>query len=94
MDKMEHIRGRIVQDENLVLDQLDGFLNCHDHKGRKSFYGFFELLSEQSKVLAPGTCYRLELADGRKANIYTEIVPSNTPGKVVAEFHVTGGFKK
>jgi hypothetical protein len=94
MDKMEHIRGQVFQDQDVVLDLVDGFLNCHDHKGRKTFYGFFELRTDHSKLLAPGTCYRLVLADGRKCNIYTEIVPSNSAGMAVAEFHVTGGFKK
>ena len=50
--------------------------------------------SEQLKALRHETCYRLILSDGRKANIYTEIVPSNVAGKSVAEFHVSGGLKK
>jgi hypothetical protein len=36
----------------------------------------------------------LVLADGRKCNCYLEIVPGNAQGKSIAEFHVTGGFKK
>jgi hypothetical protein len=94
MDKMEHIRGQIFQDQDLLLDRIDGYLNCHEHKGKKTFYGYFELLTEQAQQLLPGTCYRMVLSDGRKCSIYTEIVPSNSAGKVVAEFHVTGGFKK
>jgi hypothetical protein len=94
MDKMEHIRGKLFQDDAVLLEEVDGYLNCHDHKGKKTFYGYFELVMEHSKLLVPGTCYRLLLKDGRKCNIYTEIVPSNAPGKAVAEFHVAGGFKK
>ncbi|QEH33698.1 hypothetical protein OJF2_22040 [Aquisphaera giovannonii] len=94
MEKMEHIRGKILQDELIVLDPVDGYLACHDHKGRKTYYGYFEMDSEQLKVLSHEVCYRLILADGRKGNVYTEIVPSNISGKSVAEFHVTGGLKK
>ena len=94
MDRVEHIRGKIFQDEQLVLDQVDGFLNCHEKQGRKTFYGTFELGNDQCKLLNPATSYRLVLADGRKCSFYVEIVPSNVQGKSIAEFHVTGGFKK
>jgi len=94
MDKVEHIRGKIFQGEQLVLDQVDGFLNCHEKQGRKTLYGTFEISADQSKLLNSVTCYRLALADGRKCNFYVEIVPSNVQGKSIAEFHVTGGFKK
>ena len=50
--------------------------------------------TEQLKVLNHEICYRLVLSDGRKANIYTEIVPSREAGKSIAEFHVSGGLKK
>jgi hypothetical protein len=94
MEKMEHVRGKILEGEQILLDAVDGYLACHEHKGRKTFYGYFEMASELLKVLNHETCYRLVLSDGRKANIYTEIVPSNVAGKSIAEFHVTGGLKK
>ena len=94
MERMEHIRGKILEGEQTVLDPVDGYLASHDHKGRKTYYGYFEMESEQLKVLNHETCYRLVLSDGRKGNIYTEIVPSNVQGKSVAEFHVSGGLKK
>ncbi len=94
MEKMEHIRGKILEGEQTVLDPVDGYLASHDNKGRKTFYGYFEMASEQLKALNQQTCYRLVLSDGRKANIYTEIVPSNVAGRSIAEFHVTGGLKK
>jgi hypothetical protein len=94
MERMEHIRGKILEGEQTVLDAVDGYLACHDHKGRKTFYGYFEMSTDELKVLNHETCYRLVLADGRKGNIYTEIVPSNVAGKSVAEFHVSGGLKK
>jgi hypothetical protein len=94
MEKMEHIRGKIVDGEQTLVDSVDGYLAYHDHKGRKTFYGYFEMDTERLKVLNHETCYRLVLSDGRKGNIYTEIVPSNIAGKSVAEFHVSGGMKK
>ena len=94
MERMEHIRGKILEGEMTVLDPVDGYLASHDHKGRKTLYGYFEMASEQLKILNHETCYRLILSDGRKANIYTEIVPSNVAGKSVAEFHVSGTLKK
>ncbi|MGE5531406.1 MAG: hypothetical protein ACM3VW_04730 [Bacteroidota bacterium] len=66
-------------------------LNAIRHK---TLYGYFEMPTEVLKVLNHETCYRLVLTDGRKANIYIEIVPSREPGKSVAEFHVSGGLKK
>ena len=94
MERMEHIRGKILEGDQTVLDSVDGYLACHDHKGRKTLYGYFEMPTEELKVLNRETCYRLVLSDGRKANIYTEIVPSNIAGKSVAEFHISGLLKK
>jgi hypothetical protein len=94
MDRMEHIRGSLLEGEQTVVDQLDGYLTCYDRNGRKSFYGYFEMPSEQLKHLRHETCYCLVLSDGRKGNIYTEVVPSSTVGRSVAEFHVSGGLKK
>ncbi len=94
MERMERIRGKILEGDQTVLDPVDGYLACHDHKGRKTLYGYFEMPSEQLKVLNHETSYRLILSDGRKANIYTQIVPSNVAGNSIAEFHISGGFKK
>ncbi len=94
MERMEHVRGKILEGEQTVLEPVDGYLACHDHKGRKTFYGYFEMSTEVLKILKKETCYRLVLSDGRKANIYTEIVPSNIQGKSLAEFHISGALKK
>jgi hypothetical protein len=94
MERMEHIRGRVFHGETVVLDEIDGYLACHERKGRKSYYGYFEMPTVQLRVLAHNECYRLVLADGRKADIYTEVVPSNLPEQSIAEFHVSGGIKK
>ena len=53
MERMEHIRGKILEGDQTVLDPVDGYLACHDHKGRKTFYGYFEMPTEQLKVLRP-----------------------------------------
>lgn len=94
MERMEHIRGKILEGDTVVIDPIDGYLASHEHKGRKTLYGYFEMPSEQLKILNHQTSYRLVLSDGRKGTIYTEIVPSNAAGKSVAEFHVTGTLKK
>lgn len=94
MERMEHIRGKILEGEQIVLDPVDGYLASHDYKGRKTLYGYFEMPTEQLKILSHEICYRLVLSDGRKANIYTAIVPSREAGKSIAEFHVSGGLKK
>ena len=94
MERMEHIRGKILEGETTVIDPVDGYLASHEHKGRKTLYGYFEMPSEQLSILNHQTCYRLVLRDGRKASIYTEIVPSNVAGKSVAEFHVSGTLKR
>jgi hypothetical protein len=94
MERMEHIRGKLLDGEQVVLEGVDGYLACNDHRGRKSFYGYFEAPTDVLRRLRHETCYRLILNDGRKADVYTEIVPSNSAGNSVAEFHVTGGLKK
>ena len=52
MERMEHIRGKILEGEQTVLDPVDGYLACHDHKGRKTFYGYFEMPTEQLRPSA------------------------------------------
>lgn len=95
MDRMEHIKGKIVEGDRIVLDQADGYLGCHDvGKGRKTYFGYFELPSDRLTSLDQATRYRLVLSDGRAADIFTEVIPSNTPGLSLAEFHVSGMLKK
>jgi hypothetical protein len=92
---MEHIRGDLFDADELVLDDVDGYLSSHENKaGKKTFYGYFEMATERLKVVDPGRCYRLVLKDGRKGNIYAGVVPSNVPGHSLAEFHVSGSLKK
>ena len=37
MERMEHIRGKILEGDQTVIDPVDGYLASHDHKGRKTF---------------------------------------------------------
>ncbi|WP_165250781.1 hypothetical protein [Paludisphaera soli] len=95
MERMEHIRGALVDGDQVVLDDIDGYLASHDHKGgRKAFDGYFEMPTDRLQALSHDRCYRLVLSDGRKANVYKEVVPSNVPGNSLAEFHVSGALKK
>ncbi len=94
MERMEHIRGRLLDGEQVVLEGVDGYLASNDHWGRKTFFGYFEAPTDMLRRLRQETCYRLVLNDGRNADIYAAVVPSNSDGKSVAEFHVSGGLKK
>ena len=95
MDRMEHIRGKLLDGERVVLNEVDGFLGHHDKpNGRKSYFGYFELPTEQLAGVEHNSSYHLALSDGRGASIFTEIVASNKPGMSLAEFHVTGALTK
>ncbi|WP_165065818.1 hypothetical protein [Paludisphaera rhizosphaerae] len=95
MERMEHIRGTLVDGEEVVLEGVDGYLASHENKaGRKTLYGYFEMPTERLRVLSHEHSYRLVLSDGRKGTIYTEVIPSNVPGNSIAEFHVSGVLKK
>ena len=95
MERMERIHGSLIDGEDVVLDGLDGFLACHDHKGgRRRLYGYFEMPSDRLAALNHDRRYRLLLSDGRMGDVYTEVVPSNVPGNSIAEFHVSGTLKK
>ena len=97
MDRMEHIHGKLLADNGarVLLEQVDGYLGYHSRKnGMKTYFGYFELPPEDTKRLDQNSPYRLVLDDGRIADIYADIHASNVPGKMVAEFHVTGNLKK
>lgn len=95
MERMERIRGSLVDAEDqIVLREFDGHLASVDNRGRMTHYGYFEMPTEQLTVLNPQTCYHLHLHDGRKATVYTQVVPSNVQGNSVAQFHVSGPLKK
>lgn len=94
MERMEHIRGRLLDGEQVVLDGVDGYLANNDHHGRKSYFGYFEAPTDLLGRLRQESCYRLVLSDGRSADVYTAVVPSNKAGNSMVEFHVSGGVRK
>jgi len=94
MERMEHIRGRLLDGGLVVLDGVDGYLASNDVHGRKTFFGYFEAPTDMLRRLRQETCYRLILNDGRNADVYTSVTPSNSAGNSVAEFHVSGGIRK
>ncbi len=95
MDHMEHIHGKPCEGDTVLLDDVDGYLGCHARpNGRRSYFGDFEAPTEKVKKLDQNNSYRLVLDDGRCAEIFADIHPATTPGKAVAEFHVTGTFSR
>lgn len=95
MDRMEHIHGKLYDGDKVLVEGIDGYLGHHDrHKGMKSYFGYFEMDAERLKGVDHNNPYRLVLDDGRSAMIFADILPSNKPGQVMAEFHVTGQMRK
>lgn len=94
MERMERIRGKLVEGDQVVLDEFDGHLASVQNHGRTTYYGFFELPTERLAGLNHQTCYHMHLHDGRKANVYAQVVPSNVQGNSVAQFHVSGPLRK
>lgn len=93
MERMEHFRdGKLYKGDRLLLENLDGHLGYHlKSGGRKQWFGYFELKSEQH--IAAGEHFTLLLADGRQADLNAADVPaSDVPGRNVhvAEFYVVG----
>lgn len=93
MDRMEHIHGKLYAEDGtkVIVDSIDGYLGFHSRpNGSKSYFGYFELPREQTKEIDVNAPCRLVLDDGRVGDIYADVHPSNSPGKMLAEFHVTG----
>jgi hypothetical protein len=92
---MNQFRGKLFDGEETILDDVHGYLGCHDKSdGRKSWYGHIELPSERRTSLVPGVRYRLTLDDGRDGFIFVDVFEGNKEGVPIAEFQVTGGFKE
>jgi hypothetical protein len=97
MDRMEHIHGKLLADDEdrVLVDSVDGYLGFHPRKnGTKSYFGYFEVPPEKSIAIDKNCTCRLVLDDGRHGEIYADVHPCNVPGKVLAEFHVSGDLKK
>ena len=95
MDRMDHFRGKLFHEEQVVLDLVDGYLGSHlKRNGNKEWFGTFEFASDQLSRVASGERFRLVLEDGRAGNVFLDLHNSNSPGKSAAEFHVVGNFNK
>jgi hypothetical protein len=95
MDRMEHIRGKLLDGDAVVLEPIEGYLGSISvAKGkRKLWFGCLELPVEDRKRVASGVCYKLLLSDGRSGDLYVDVHDSNVPGKCTAEFQLIGGIK-
>jgi hypothetical protein len=90
---MEHAHGQLKSGETVLIDDLDCHVGIHARgHGHKSYFGYFETTAElMNKVQAAGVGpFKLELKDGRCGDIYVTIHPTNTAGRMSADFHVTG----
>lgn len=93
MDRMERIHGKLFAEDGqkLILDEIEGYLGSHPRRdGSTTYFGFFDVPRDKSKGLSDDATFRLVLDDGRSASIYADIHPSQNPGTLVAEFHVSG----
>lgn len=95
MERMEHFHGKLLEGDRVLLDDVDGYIGHHERKkGVKSYFGYFEFPADKSKAVDGKSQYKLVLDDGRFGSIFTDILPTNHPGKVMAEFHITGNLRK
>jgi hypothetical protein len=90
---MEHFRGgRVSQDGHVVLEGVEGELSCRQKaNGRREWHGFLEV--PNNVHFAAGAHLKLELSDGRSAEINAADIPgSEVAGKTThpVEFYVCG----
>jgi hypothetical protein len=94
MDRMEHMRGKLLDGDRVVLEAVEVYLGCHEvAKGRRTWFGCLELSAEDRGRVASGVRYQLALDDGRAGDIYVDVHDSNVPGRCSAEFQIIGGLK-
>jgi hypothetical protein len=95
MERMEHFRGKLLNGEEVFLDQIEGYLGFHTtSSGHKTWFGHFEIPIEQRANVNPGIRYKLFLSDGRNGELYVDLHDSNTPGKCTGEFQLIGTLKE
>ena len=95
MDRMERFHGKLLAEDGakVLLEDLEGYLGSHPRRnGSRTYFGFFDFPPEKRKAFDDDATYRLVLDDGRSGAIYADVHPSQTPGQLVAEFHVEGGL--
>jgi hypothetical protein len=93
MERMEHFRNaKLYSGDQVVMENVEGHLGFHSKSnGRKQWFGYFELHSNQH--LEAGAHYKLELADGRVAELNASDVRNSEQRGTdihVAEFYVIG----
>jgi len=95
MERMEHFRGKLLDGDQVFLDSVEGYLGSHTmSSGHKTWFGNFELPTEQRASVCPSIRYKLVFTDGRIGELYIDIHDSNTPGKCTAEFQLIGALKE
>ena len=93
MERMEHVHAKLREGEATLLDDVDCYLGYHARpNGHKSWFGYFEATAEQMAPSHPGGPFQLILNDGRTADVYIDLHPSNRSGVMTAEFHICGGL--
>jgi hypothetical protein len=65
---VEHVRGRILKGDEVILDGLYITLNVREPRGRLKQWGG-SLRMDPADHIEPGGPYRLELEDGRAGDI-------------------------
>ena len=95
MERMEHVRGQLLDGDQVVLEPIEGYLGCHAmSNGRKTWFGNFALPADKRPSVVVGNRYKLVLGDGRSGDIYVDIHDdSGHPGDYTAEFQIIGGLK-
>lgn len=91
--QIEHFRGgRVLDGELVIVDGVSGELSCRQKSnGRREWHGFMEVPNHVH--IAAGAHLKLELGDGRAAEINAADIPgSEVPGKLThpVEFYVCG----
>lgn len=95
MDRMDHLRGKLLEGDQAVVDPLDVYLGSRAvSSGQKKWFGYFEMTAEQRTRVNPGVRYQMVLDDGRSGEFYVDIHPSNSPGHFTAEFQLIGPIKE
>jgi hypothetical protein len=83
---MNHFRGKLLDGEKVFVEPLNVYIQFHPSTtgSRSGWYGYF-LLPEGVKV-APGSDYRLILADGRTGDLKVEELSEDETGRPRAMF--------
>ena len=93
MERMEHLHAKLREGEATLLDDVDCYLGYHARtNGHKSYFGYFEATADRMVAVHQGGPFQLILSDGRTADVYIDVHPSNRAGVMTAEFHICGAL--